>query len=118
MFQSTKHFSGYSCCFRQWKASHSHCRFLHGYALSFRVVFEGERDERGWVCDFGCFGRNGVKERLKELFDHTTIIAKDDPALHHFQQLEKQGLLQLRTVDAVGTENFAKLVDRKRLFDG
>ena len=110
MFQSTKHFSGYSCCFRQWKASHSHCRFLHGYALSFRVVFEGERDARGWVCDFGCFGKNGVKARLKELFDHTTIIAKDDPALGHFQQLETQGLLQLRVVDAVGAENFAKLV--------
>ena len=110
MFRSTKRFSGYSCCFRQWKATHSHCRFLHGYALSFRVVFEGEQDDRGWVCDFGCFGKNGVKSRLKELFDHTTIVAADDPSLQTFKQMETDGLLQLRVFEAVGAENFAKIV--------
>ena len=110
MFQSTKYFSGYSCCFRQWKAHHSHCRFLHGYAISFRVVFQGSLDERNWVCDFGCFSRNGIKERLAYLFDHTTIIAADDPLRSSFVQLEEAGLIQLRIVDAVGAERFAELV--------
>ena len=50
---STKLFDGYSTCFRQWKADGTHCRFLHGYAVSFRVWFEGELDERNWVWDFG-----------------------------------------------------------------
>ena len=110
MYRSTKLFSGYSCCFRQWKAEHSHCRFLHGYALSFRVTFAGELDERNWVCDFGCFSKNGIKERLSYLFDHTTIIAHDDPQLVMFQELEQKGLIQLRVVDAVGAERFAQLV--------
>ena len=110
MYHSTKLFSGYSCCFRQWKAEHSHCRFLHGYALSFRVTFAGELDERNWVCDFGCFSKNGIKARLSHLFDHTTIIAHDDPQLAMFQELAQKGLIQLRVVEAVGAERFAQLV--------
>lgn len=110
MYRSTKLFSGYSCCFRQWRAKHSHCRFLHGYALSFRVTFAGELDERNWVCDFGCFSKNGIKDRLSYLFDHTTIIALDDPERAMFQELEERGLLQLRLVEAVGAERFAQLV--------
>jgi 6-pyruvoyltetrahydropterin/6-carboxytetrahydropterin synthase len=110
MYQSTKLFSGYSCCFRQWKATHSHCQFLHGYAMSFRVTFAGDLDERNWVCDFGCFSKNGIKDRLAYLFDHTTIVADDDPELEVFQELEKKGLIQLRVVDAVGAERFAQLV--------
>ena len=48
-FTSTKLFDGYSTCFRQWRAINTHCRFLHGYAISFRVWFEGELDHRNWV---------------------------------------------------------------------
>ena len=32
-----KYLDGFSTCFRQWNATHSHCRFLHGYAISFRL---------------------------------------------------------------------------------
>ena len=110
MFRSTKRFSGYSCCFRQWRAEHSHCRFLHGYALSFRVEFSGPLDHRNWVCDFGSFSRNGIKDRLRFLFDHTTIIAEDDPEKQYFQELEAKGLVQLRIFDAVGAEKFAQKV--------
>ena len=38
----------YSTAFRQWR-SKSHCKYLHGYSLSFKVTFEGELDERNWV---------------------------------------------------------------------
>ena len=69
MYRSYKRFIGYSTAFRQWKAD-SHCNKIHGYAFCFKVWFEGELDERGWVIDFGCFKRNGVKEWLKNLFDH------------------------------------------------
>ncbi len=43
-YNSTKLFDGYSTCFRQWRAEGTHCRFLHGYVVSFRVWFEGELD--------------------------------------------------------------------------
>ena len=45
MFVSTKVFDGFSCCFRQWKATTTHCQYLHGYGVSFKVWFEGDLDE-------------------------------------------------------------------------
>jgi len=39
-FKSTKTYKatkGFSCCFRQFKAT-SHCRFLHGYSLEINLV--------------------------------------------------------------------------------
>ena len=36
-FQSTKLFDGFSCVFRQWRAEDTHCKYLHGYAISFRI---------------------------------------------------------------------------------
>ena len=80
-YRSTKKFDGYSTAFRQWRAKHSHCQFVHGYAMEFLVTFEGSLDELNWVCDFGCFKRNGIKDHMKYMFDHTTIVAKDDPEL-------------------------------------
>ena len=32
-FQSTKVFDGFSTVFRQWKATTTHCQFLHGYGV-------------------------------------------------------------------------------------
>ena len=67
MYYSTKRFSGYSTCFRQWRASHSHCQYLHGYAMEFVVTFDGPLDERNWVMDFGAFKSNGIKEHQESL---------------------------------------------------
>src|SRR4051812_22439004 len=82
-FGSTKtypHSIGLSCCFRQWRALHSHCRFLHGYALQVKLTFVAQTlDERNWVVDFG--GLKDIKERLTELLDHKTIVARDDPEI-------------------------------------
>jgi 6-pyruvoyltetrahydropterin/6-carboxytetrahydropterin synthase len=114
-FQSTKLFDGYSTCFRQWKAEGTHCRFLHGYAVSFRVWFEGDLDERNWVWDFGGMKRakgniNGMspKAYFEYLLDHTTIIAKDDPHLDLFQQMHADGIIQLRILESTGCERFAE----------
>ena len=41
-FQSSKVFDGFSTVFRQWKAKTTHCRFVHGYGISFKVYFEGQ----------------------------------------------------------------------------
>ena len=109
MYRSYKQFSGYSTAFRQWRAD-SHCKYVHGYALKFKVYFDGELDEKNWVCDFGCFKRNGIKDQLKHQFDHTLVVAKDDPHLKHFQELHNSDLVQLRIMDDVGCEKFAEYV--------
>ena len=109
-YSSTKIFDGYSTAFRQWKAKHSHCQYIHGYAMIFKVTFIGDLDELNWVCDFGSFKRNGIKEHMSHMFDHTTIVAKDDPKLSIFKKLSEKNLLQLRVLDGVGCEKFATYV--------
>ena len=120
MFQSTKLFDGYSTVFRQWKAEGTHCRFLHGYGVSFRVWFEGELDERNWVWDFGGMKRakgtiDGMNPKawMDYMFDHTTIIAEDDPGLGGFKTMNEIGIIQLRILPAVGAEQFAKYIFEK-----
>ena len=114
-FKSTKLFDGYSTCFRQWKAEGTHCRFLHGYAISFRVWFEGQLDERNWVWDFGGMKRakntiegKSPKQYFEWLLDHTTVVAEDEPYLDLFKQMDKDGIIQLRILPAVGWEKFAE----------
>ena len=107
---SIKVFDGYSTAFRQWRATHSHCQYIHGYALKFKVWFEGEIDEKNWVCDFGCFKRNGIKEKLANQFDHKTVVAADDPHLELFQKMDNIGLIQLKVMEHVGCERFAEWV--------
>lgn len=119
-FKSTKVFDGYSTIFRQWKAEGTHCRFLHGYGISFKVTFEGELDERNWVWDFGGMKRaktqiDGMppKQWMDYMFDHTTIIAEDDPMLFWFKSQEEVGLIQLRIIPATGAERFAEFIFNK-----
>lgn len=110
-YSSTKTFGhelGLSACFRQWRAS-SHCRFLHGYALSVKLTFEcDELDERNWCIDFG--GLKYIKEWLQTMFDHTLLVAVDDPHLDEMCALAGLGLADVRVVDATGCEAFAELI--------
>lgn len=117
MFQSTKLFDGFSCVFRQWKAEGTHCKFLHGYGVSFRVWFEGDLDERNWVWDFGGMKRakgkiEGMspKEWMDYMFDHTVVVAADDPEIELFLQMHNKGLAQVRILPATGAEKFAEFL--------
>jgi 6-pyruvoyltetrahydropterin/6-carboxytetrahydropterin synthase len=119
-FQSTKLFDGFSTVFRQWKAEDTHCKFLHGYGVSFRVWFEGELDERNWVWDFGGMKRakgtidgKNPKEWMDYMFDHTTVVATDDPGIGGFRTMDELGIIQLRELEAVGAEQFAKYIYEK-----
>lgn len=111
MYQSTKkydHNSGFSCCFRQWRAQ-SHCQFLHGYALAFEFVFEAEElDARHWVVDFGSL--KSLKKMLEDNFDHITLVAEDDPNLDWYMEGQSRGVLQLVKVPATGCEKVAEMV--------
>lgn len=121
-FYSTKTYGndrGLSCAFRQWRSTHSHCSLLHGYSIGVRIVFECETlDERNWVMDFG--GLDKFKAWLNHMFDHTLLVAEDDPHLETFQQLnaigggyKDLGLSDLRIVPGVGCERFSELAYNK-----
>ena len=128
-FYSTKTYGndrGLSCVFRQWRSNHSHCSLLHGYSIGVKVIFECETlDERNWVMDFG--GLKGFKNWLEYMFDHTLLIAKDDPFLETFKVvseltmgggntiIEEGRVCDLRIVDAVGCERFSELAYNKMM---
>jgi len=132
-FYSTKTYGndrGLSCCFRQWRAKHSHCSTLHGYSIGIKLIFECDTlDDKNWCMDFG--GLKEFKAWADYMFDHTLVIAKDDPHLRFFQQMSNMGdipssgngdqgfdnlqpfergaICDLRIVDGVGCEMFAKM---------
>tara|TARA_R110002072_G_scaffold279808_1_gene441847 strand:+ start:218 stop:682 length:465 start_codon:yes stop_codon:yes gene_type:complete len=119
-YQSSKVFDGFSTVFRQWKAETTHCRFVHGYGISFKVYFEGGLDERNWVWDFGGMKRAKTlidgkqpKAWMDYTFDHTMIIAEDDPELKAFQQMDAAGVAQVRVIPATGAEKFAEYIYNK-----
>lgn len=130
-YYSTKTYGndrGLSCCFRQWRSTHSHCSLIHGYSIGIRLIFESATlDDRNWVMDFG--GLKAFKDWAEYMFDHTLIVAKDDPYLPDFTRLanlgnvinsgvgsiadvppnERGAVCDLRVVEAVGCEKFAEL---------
>lgn len=110
-FFSTKTYGndrGLSCCFRQWRATHSHCSMVHGYSIGVKLIFECDTlDDRNWVMDFG--GLKEFKSWLDYMFDHTMLIATDDPFVAHFRELQAIGVADIRLVESVGCERFAEM---------
>ena len=120
MYKSRKKFDGFSTCFRQWKANTTHCQYLHGYDVEFEVTFEGDLDHRNWVWDFGGMKRaknlidgRQPKEWMEYMFDHTVVVAEDDPDLQNFVDMDARGVIQLRVIEAVGAEKFAEFLYHK-----
>lgn len=107
-FESTKVIDLGSCAFRQWRADHSHCKFIHGYRLVAKFWFScNELDNKNWVVDFG--GLKELKAALERQFDHTFCVAADDPLLEHFKRLHELGACDLRIMpDGVGIERTAE----------
>lgn len=109
MFVSTKTYGaerGYAVAYRQWRAE-SHCNVLHGYALGFHLEFEcDDLDARNWCVDFGSL--KSFKDQLDEWFDHTCLVAQDDPELKTFEELHRKGLIKMVVVERTGCEGLAK----------
>ena len=119
-FQSTKVFDGFSTVFRQWRADTTHCQYLHGYGVSFKLWFEGDLDERNWVWDFGGMKRSkgtidglSPKDWMDFMFDHTFIVAEDDPFRDSFLKMDEAGVAQVRVIPATGAEKFAQFIFEK-----
>ena len=120
IYQSYKRLDGFSTCFRQWKATSTHCKYLHSYNVYFDLEFEGELDNRNWVVDFGMFSRSlhkiedkSPKEYFNWLLDHTTLVAEDDPFLEEFKLMDNKGIIQLRILPQVGCERLAEHLFQK-----
>ena len=111
MFVSTKtygHDLGFAVAYRQWRAE-SHCHLIHGYSLAFHIEFQSETlDVRNWVVDFGSL--RTFKEKLTEWFDHTLLVAEDDPAIATFLLLGSKGLAKVVFVERTGCEGLAKFL--------
>ena len=91
--------------YRQWRAD-SHCRLIHGYALSFHFEFECDTlDARNWCMDFG--GLKDLKFKLEDWFDHTLLVAEDDPQKDTLIDLGKKGLAKITMVEKTGCEGIA-----------
>lgn len=117
---STKRFDNFSVAIRQHKAQHSHCKLLHGYAFELKVWFasteedvDKQLDEMNWIVDFGIFKRNGLREWLDNLLDHTMMIEKDDPFYDLFEQMGQMRIAKPIFLDKIGAESVARLVFEK-----
>jgi len=91
--------------YRQWRAD-SHCNLIHGYALSFHLEFECDTlDARNWCMDFG--GLKPLKGLLEDWFDHTLLVAQDDPMREHLLHLGTLKLAKITEVEKTGCEGIA-----------
>jgi 6-pyruvoyltetrahydropterin/6-carboxytetrahydropterin synthase len=127
MYVSTKTYGpeqGFSVCYRQWRADRKSgktsgtyskneipgCNALHGYSLGFYIEFECETlDARNWIVDFASL--RPFKEFLTENFDHTMLVAQDDPKFAIFEMLHKEELAKMVVVEATGCEALSKFLN-------
>ena len=109
MYRVTKNYGhdrGFSCAFRQWSAN-SHCQNIHGYSLGFKIVLESPTlDINNWVYDFGNF--TFLDKWLTENFDHTLLIAKDDPEFDLLMSLNDR-TAKIIVLEKVSCESFAEM---------
>ena len=109
MYRVTKNYGhdrGFSCAFRQWSAN-SHCKNIHGYSLGFKIVLESPTlDINNWVFDFGNF--TFLDKWLTENFDHTLLIAKDDPEFDLLMSLNDR-TAKIIVLEKVSCESFAEM---------
>ena len=101
-FSCSKSYEDFPCSHRQWRHE-GHCRFVHGYSRSFTFWFTAKKlDLNGFVVDFSSL--KPLEIRLKEQFDHTFLINKDDPLLNYWEKLNDLDAFDLRIMNNVGME--------------
>ena len=105
-YTSTKEYiDEFPCAYRQWKAD-SHCNMNHGYSFSMKFYFgTNNLDARNWCADYG--GLKELKAQLKDQFDHTTLVAEDDPELEFYKEMQRRKLAKLTILPKLGCEALA-----------
>jgi len=78
---------------------------------TFKFTFAAEQfDHRGWVIDFGKGGFGPIREWLHQTFDHTLLVAEDDPLRADLLRLRDLGLADVRIVPGASCERLAEYV--------
>ncbi|WP_082973305.1 6-carboxytetrahydropterin synthase [Mycobacterium sp. E2327] len=108
-FHMRKLFDQFPCCHRSW-ANRGKRFFLHGYERAFEIEFACAETERGTglVVDGDAIAE--VRSALRYQFDHTTLIAQDDPQRDLFELLAERGVIVLRIMENTGMEGSAAWV--------
>jgi 6-pyruvoyltetrahydropterin/6-carboxytetrahydropterin synthase len=77
--------------------------------MSFHFEFESNTlDARNWVLDFGSL--KPLKSLLEDWFDHTLLVAVDDPKREELLHLGKIGLAKITEVEKTGCEGIASFL--------
>ena len=105
-YVSTKEYvDAFPVAYRQWRAD-SHCNLIHGYAFSMKSWFgTNDLDVRNWCADYG--GLKELKSVLQDQFDHTLLVAEDDPELETYKLLEQKNMARLTILPNLGCECLA-----------
>ena len=107
-FSCSKSYEDFPCSHRQWQHL-GHCKYVHGYSRSFTFWFRAKKlDNNGFVVDFSSL--KPLEKKLKDHFDHTFLINKDDPLMNYWQKLHDLDALDLRIMDNVGMEFSSKMI--------
>ena len=107
-FTCSKSYDDFPCSHRQWRHK-GHCRFVHGYSRSFTFWFAAkELDGNSFVVDFSSL--KPLEKKLKQQFDHTFLINKDDPLMDYWGNLHNLKALDLRIMENVGMEATSELI--------
>ena len=108
-YNSTKEYvDKFPCAYRQYKAD-SHCNVIHGYSFTMRFFFGTDYlDVRNWVVDYGGLGE--LKSFLNEQFDHTLLVAEDEPEMDLYKQLQERGIAKLTVLPKLGCEGLSSML--------
>ena len=108
-FTSTKEYiDAFPCAYRQWR-SDSHCNLIHGYSFSMKFYFgTNDLDARNWAADYG--GLKELKKILESQFDHSLIVAQDDPEMETFNLLSEKGMAKIVVLPRLGCESLADML--------
>jgi 6-pyruvoyltetrahydropterin/6-carboxytetrahydropterin synthase len=108
-YTSTKEYhDAFPCAYRQWRAD-SHCNLIHGYSFSMKFYFgTNDLDVRNWAADYG--GLKELKKILEDQFDHTLIVAADDPEMETYKLLEAKKMAKIVVLPKLGCEGLSDML--------
>lgn len=108
-YTSTKEWvDAFPCAYRQFRTD-SHCRQIHGYSFTIKVFFgTNSLDARNFAADYG--GVKDLKSFLEGLFDHTLLVAQDDPDMDLFQEIARRKVAKLTVLPNLGCESLADML--------
>lgn len=116
-YNSTKKYTdAFPCAYRQWRADDKPgnvpgCNKLHGYAFTMTFYFgTNDLDARNWVVDYGSL--RPLKDFLEDHFDHTLIVASDDPEIEIIRELGKRKIAKVVELPNLGCEAIADMLYR------